>query len=169
MKKNVFYATYKEHADLIGKIARCSKGDLALITGRSTLPLKNRTSWIGIPLNHPGKWSARNPVIVANTLLEYLAACVKVHTYIFARTQIVKVSMAADGEEYEGEPVEWANLEAQRDGAREWAEQTFMDEDYCEDFMEVETTDWKLQDPLPPKMSPFWLRGGKTPDESITK
>ncbi len=171
-KKNVFFDSYKNHASLVGKVARCSKGEIGLITGRSILPFK--TFWIGIPLNRPGEWSARAPVIVANSLQEYLTDAVPAHTYIFTRTQTVKIRMSGDGDEYEGEAVEWANPQAQLEAAFEWAEQTFMDEDYCEDFMEVETTDWertvpKRQFPNAPMMSSVWLRGGNPPDESITK
>lgn len=137
-----------DYMDLIGKVARCSRGNLGLITGRDILPWG--ASWIGIPLNRPGKWSARSPVIIASSLQEYIDSAVPARTYTFRRTQTVVVHMAAEGDDYEGEGIVWDSPNAQRDAALVWCDQAFMDQDqdYCEEFMEAETTRWKLVDSL---------------------
>ena len=65
-------------------------------------------------------------------------------TYTFKRTQTVTIRMCDEGEEWEGEPVHYTDDYTQKDAALEWAHQTFLDEDYCEDFMEAETSEWEL-------------------------
>lgn len=69
--------------------------------------------------------------------------------YVFRRTQTVTVRMAEEGEieDFDGEPVHWDTPTAQLESAREWRDQAFPNDDYCEDFMEAETSDWEQLEP----------------------
>ncbi len=55
---------------LVGKVCRCSRGELGLVTGRKRLPWG--TAWVGVPLNRTGLWSSGDPKVVAENLDEYL-------------------------------------------------------------------------------------------------
>lgn len=63
--------------------------------------------------------------------------------YTFRRTQTVTVCMADEGEPFECEPVHWDSPTAQLESAKEYRDQAFLDEEYCEDFMDSETTPWE--------------------------
>ena len=64
--------------------------------------------------------------------------------YKFTRTQTVTVSMADEGEDFEGEPVHWGKPTDQRESAEEYRDQAFSDEDINgEDFVEAEITPWE--------------------------
>ncbi len=56
--------------DFVGKVCRCSRGELGLVTGRKRLPWG--TSWVGIPLKRTGMWSSRNPRVIAEDLDAFL-------------------------------------------------------------------------------------------------
>jgi len=55
--------------DLVGKVARCSKGRLGVITGHRKL-LWGR-SWIGVGLDGQGFWTSRNPTIESESIVQY--------------------------------------------------------------------------------------------------
>jgi hypothetical protein len=62
--------------------------------------------------------------------------------FTFRRVQTVTINLLDEGEVWDdGEPVTYP--EGQETAALEWAEQAFLDEDYCEEFMEAETTPWE--------------------------
>ena len=62
----------------------------------------------------------------------------------YTRTQTVSVQMADEGEDFEGEPVHW-DPGAQEESAELYRDQAFFDEDYCEDFMDAESSLWVKQ------------------------
>jgi len=64
--------------------------------------------------------------------------------FTFRRTQTVTVNLLEEGELWEGdgEPVTYP--EGQEAAALEWAQQAFLNEDYCEEFMDAETSEWEL-------------------------
>ncbi len=152
--------------NLIGRVCSCSKGEVGLVTGRDILPWGR--SWIGIPLNRTGKWASRTPVVIAYSLPEYLRHA-PVKTYTFQRTQTVEIRMLGEGDDFEGEPIHWDSPEAQRDAALEWANQCFLDEDYCEEHMEAETTEWELVGPKPPPAWVCWRCAGPWPCRRCVK
>jgi hypothetical protein len=60
-------------------------------------------------------------------------------TYTYTTTITVKVHMANEGEDFEGEPVHWDTPTAQEESAREYAEQAMpLTETYEEDFVEID-------------------------------
>jgi hypothetical protein len=69
-------------------------------------------------------------------------------TFVFTRTQTVEVTMADPGETEDetGEVCRWATFKDQEDAAKEWAEQTFLDEDYCEPWMDADPGKWELKE-----------------------
>lgn len=55
--------------DLIGKVGICSHGRIGVITDFQVLPWGD--SWVGVGID--GKeWSSRNPIIIANSVEEYI-------------------------------------------------------------------------------------------------
>ena len=64
-------------------------------------------------------------------------------TYKFKRTQTVTVRMADEGEDFEGEPVRWPSLAFQKASAEEYRDSSGLDEDFSEDFIDVDTTPWE--------------------------
>ena len=66
--------------------------------------------------------------------------------FTFRRTQTVTVYMADEGEDFEGEPIHYDEPDGQREAALEWCHQAFLDEDYCEEFMEADVSPWEEVD-----------------------
>ena len=56
---------------MIGIVAKCSRGEVGLITGQKVLPWG--LSWVGIPLNRTGRWASQKPLVLAYCLPQYLA------------------------------------------------------------------------------------------------
>ncbi len=65
--------------------------------------------------------------------------------YTYRTTITVRVSMADEGEEFEGESVHWDPPTAQEESAREYADEAMpLHETYGEDFVDLDVPDLLL-------------------------
>jgi len=58
-----------KNEDLVGKVAVCSVGRVAIITGKERFNFHE--SWVGIGFDGKGTWASKNPCIVAESGEEF--------------------------------------------------------------------------------------------------
>jgi len=58
-----------KNENLVGKVAVCSVGRVAIITGKKTFEFGE--TWVGIGLDGKGTWASKNPCIVSESGQEF--------------------------------------------------------------------------------------------------